>query len=149
MQGQDRHTVTPRHDSARETGGTKAVSTEAGGTSRRRLLKGAALGAPAILTLRSGAVMAASSCTGYLVGRTDVDPEAGEHCVVPRDSNECPADKIRDGYAVEPIAETTSHFDAESGEWIEQETGVYVCPSNAVVMSSTAFMSLNLPATRG
>ncbi|MBN2885137.1 MAG: hypothetical protein JXM75_00315 [Chromatiaceae bacterium] len=139
MQGQDRPPFRPRAEALSETPSS----------TRRSLLKGAALGAPAILTLRSGAVMAASSCTGYLVGQTYVDLDGGEHCVAPSNSNQCPSDKISDGQAVDPIAETETFFDEVSGEWIEQPTGRYLCPPNAVVMSSMAFMSLNLPATRG
>lgn len=50
---------------------------------RRRLIKGAAFGAPVILTLRSGALMAMASCNtgikGYVSDGTI--PEAGDYCV--------------------------------------------------------------------
>ncbi|MBK1693738.1 hypothetical protein CKO09_03145 [Chromatium weissei] len=50
---------------------------------RRHLLKGAALGAPVILTLRSGALMAAASCNtgikGYIGDGTTLNPD--DYCV--------------------------------------------------------------------
>lgn len=53
---------------------------------RRRLVRGAAAMAPLVLTLRSGA-LAAASCTGVKVGSATVNP-------VPSDPNGPPAGKI-------------------------------------------------------
>jgi hypothetical protein len=63
-----------------------ALETQAGELNskmtRRRLLKGAAFGAPVILTLRSGALMAAASCNTGIKGYVaDSLPERGDYCV--------------------------------------------------------------------
>lgn len=62
---------------------------------RRRLLKGAAMTAPVILTLRSGSLLAAVSCTGVGPGSTasydPTDPDTQKYCVPDTSVNtDCP-----------------------------------------------------------
>ncbi|MEF8733062.1 MAG: hypothetical protein V5B40_14505 [Candidatus Accumulibacter meliphilus] len=72
---------------------------------RRRLVRGAVAFAPLVLTLRSGAVAAAASCTGTKQLPTlDANGEftasgaqVGDACVTNYERNSCPGSKISSG----------------------------------------------------
>ena len=72
---------------------------------RRRLIRGAVAVAPVILTLRSGA-LAAASCTGVRVLTVDVQGgviqppyqhQEGDYCVIAPETLNCPGEKISGG----------------------------------------------------
>jgi hypothetical protein len=72
---------------------------------RRRLVRGAMVAAPLVLTLRSGALAAAASCTGTKQLPTlDVNSEftasgaqVGDICITNYERNSCPGSKISAG----------------------------------------------------
>ncbi|WP_200154457.1 hypothetical protein [Chromatium okenii] len=114
------------------------------GTTRRRLLKGVALGAPAILTLRSGAVMAVSSCNTGIKGwvYNGDKPEAGDYCV--RSSvTTCDSE----GKKVD-----SSDIGTGDPAIFNEADGTYTCPIPkddqtlySIILSSNAYTSLTTP----
>lgn len=117
--------------------------------SRRRLLKGAAMGAPAILTLRSGALMAAGSCTGFKSdGGT---PDAGDYCVqgepggTTGSNKKCPSNQIPKITSDGGLATQSLDISTDPPTTITDVYGnpIYTCPSEQpIVLSSSAYYSL-------
>ncbi|GEM_PF-4430847 len=139
------------HDTEHQSTSTGVQSTLSSETTRRRLLKGMALGAPAILTLRSGAVMAASSCNTGIKGRYPADkPTAGDYCVQSSgtcDSEGKKVDSSDIGNGVPAMRE-----DSNGDGQITEADSTYTCPSPpdgqtpySIILSSTAYTSLTMP----
>ncbi|MBV5310278.1 hypothetical protein [Chromatium okenii] len=102
---------------------------------RRRLLKGAAFGAPVILTLRSGALMASFSCTGVSNATTTTESTAG--CV--------PKSLLEDVKCAVPDSQVLTE---EARTYAVQVTpttdnsGNYYCQNEYAIISSAAYTSL-------
>ena len=108
---------------------------------RRRLVRGAMAFAPLVLTLRSGAVAAAASCTGAkeLVNLTPTGEfpigggaNLGDTCVTNYAFNGCPPGKINSG--------TNTFVQVASGS-----DGNYACKTltgNVAILSTAAVNSL-------
>jgi hypothetical protein len=102
------------------------------GTTRRRLLKGAAMGAPVILTLRSGALMAAGTCISTKKASETILNT--DHCVTASYEG-CTDDKVL-GSTITEGAPPASIPPATA----------YSCNSNhPIVISSLAWGSLTQP----
>lgn len=97
-------------------------------SSRRRLIKHAALAAPAIITLRSGAALAATTCTGII--NRGGPAQAGEYCATDATpDNACPSEKVN---------EITNPVECQP-----QEPETTCDCTGGVVLSSAAYASLN------
>ncbi len=108
------------------------------GTTRRRLLKGAAMTAPVILTLRSGALMAAGSCTG-ITGQ--VAPSKDDKCVTV-DSSGCPSPTTQARTIISEES-PTENVTCDNDGLNCVGNGTYYCSTNnPVVVSSPAYTSL-------
>lgn len=101
------------------------------GTTRRRLLKQAAVAGPVILTLRSGALMAASSCTGT---KTSVTDPTTDVCADTYSSGSCPAGKVDTVGSVSQPTPCDTASNCQTGQ-------TYYCKSG-VILSSAAYTSL-------
>lgn len=129
------------------------------GTTRRRLLKGAAMGAPVILTLRSGAVMSAGSCTGIMNtdATTPGDAYSDDVCIQANSEMFCRGGNGVSDYtsSTSPVEKTTTttectlfkgNGECKKNGWTTTETGTgkYYCPTtNPVLISANAFHSLS------
>lgn len=113
---------------------------------RRRLVRGAAAIVPVVLTLRSGAVVAASSaCTG-VKGFVDTSQQGqfspsftiapGDVCVMPTSTESCPPQKISGATAsstIEPVGSSGQYRCTATG--FENRQGI-------AILSSAAYQSL-------
>jgi hypothetical protein len=117
---------------------------------RRRLIRGAAGVAPVLLTLRSGGLLAASSCTGAVTLAT-TDPttgqfpgvlgmKAGQICTENFDKTGCPAGENKVLTAADNGFKTA--FDGT--KWTCENSGTILKNKNIAVLSSGAAHSLGL-----
>jgi hypothetical protein len=118
--------------------------------SRRRLIRGAAGVAPVLLTLRSGALLAASSCTGAVTLAT-TDPTTGQFpgvlgmqpgqlCTETFDKTGCPVDESKILTATDNGFKTA--FDGTN--WTCENSGTILKNKNIAVLSSGAAHSLGI-----
>jgi hypothetical protein len=117
---------------------------------RRRLIRGAAGVAPVLLTLRSGALLAATSCTGAVTIAT-TDPTTGHFpgvlgmqpaqiCTETFDKTGCPVDETKILTATDNGFKTA--FDGTN--WTCENSGTILKNKNIAVLSSGAAHSLGL-----
>jgi hypothetical protein len=114
---------------------------------RRRLIRGAAYVAPMVLTLRSGALAAASSCTGAKLLTTTKNSsgqlnsstgiEAGDICAINYSQDGCPTgeNKISIGVKAGSVTQSGSNFKCA------EVTGAN---TQVAIISSASATSLNL-----
>jgi hypothetical protein len=113
---------------------------------RRRLIRGAAGVAPVLLTLRSGALLAASSCTGALtIVTTDpttgkfagvLDMQAGQVCAENPSQVGCPVGETKILTASDANKYRT--VGPSGGEWTCEKSGPVVLKGAPVAILSNA-----------
>ncbi len=127
-------------DQRSDPSGSDSLETD-GGATRRRLLKQAATVAPMILTLRSGALMAATTCTG-IVSNGGI-PGENDYCAsATPGAGGCPPSKVSSVNAVSEskLCLTPGAPGVDPNCQVANE---YYCPTGSpVVLSSAAYQSL-------
>lgn len=120
------------------------------GAGRRRVLQGVAAVAPAILTLRSGALMAATSCTGIRGYVSEgVWPNPGDWCAKDSDVTYCEgsSNKVESVSDVKKAKPCSEFGNINNRNYCNDNTTTgYGCPGKPgkhnVVISNAAYQSL-------
>lgn len=132
------------NDNSIENASTQQTS-QATDFRRRRLIRGALGAAPVILTLRSGA-LAAASCTGAkALAVTDTSGKftnttsgivTGDRCVTPYNAAGCPSNKILSGTNAGSVSSSSSKWQCKTS------SGTPIKSAQVAILSAAAVTSL-------